>query len=259
MSSTTHIIGDLTITGTVDGRDIAADGTTLDDLPVSNLANGTDGELITWDAAGAPTTVAVGTSGQVLTSNGAGAAPTFQNAGAGSGALVHLTGGDHSGASSFDVDISSYTSTYDVFKIVMTNGDVVTDSDYIGLQLFTDGGTTPISSGYAYATEGNDDAGSDHGDNSGNDSQMKITDSCGNDAGQMWSAEFNLYNCSSSAEVKTIGGQSSFFDGGIDWTVYNFTGALPGTTAVITDFRILSVGGPGNFSCRYDVYGLAQS
>jgi hypothetical protein len=44
------------------------------------LANGTDGELITWDAAGAPATVAVGTSGHVLTSNGTGAAPTFQAA-----------------------------------------------------------------------------------------------------------------------------------------------------------------------------------
>ena len=45
---------------------------------VSELANGTDGELITWDTAGVAATVAVGTAGQVLTSNGAGAAPTFQ-------------------------------------------------------------------------------------------------------------------------------------------------------------------------------------
>jgi len=51
-------------------------------LPVSGLANGTDGELITWDATGVATTVPVGTSGQVLTSNGAGAEPTFQAAGA---------------------------------------------------------------------------------------------------------------------------------------------------------------------------------
>jgi len=48
------------------------------DIPVTDLANGTDGELITWDATGAPTTVAVGTANQVLTSNGVGTAPTFQ-------------------------------------------------------------------------------------------------------------------------------------------------------------------------------------
>lgn len=49
-------------------------------IAVSDLANGTDGELITWDATGTPATVAVGTAGQVLTSNGPGAAPTFQAA-----------------------------------------------------------------------------------------------------------------------------------------------------------------------------------
>lgn len=73
--------GLVTLSSTLDGRDIAADGTTLDDLPVSNLANGTDGEIITWDAAGAPTTVAVGTATHVLTSNGVGVAPTFQASG----------------------------------------------------------------------------------------------------------------------------------------------------------------------------------
>ena len=45
---------------------------------ISMLADGTDGELITWDAAGVATTVATGTATHVLTSNGAGAAPTFQ-------------------------------------------------------------------------------------------------------------------------------------------------------------------------------------
>jgi hypothetical protein len=55
-------------------------------VAVSDLANGTDGELITWDAAGAPATVAVGTATHVLTSNGAGAAPTFQAAAGGSSA-----------------------------------------------------------------------------------------------------------------------------------------------------------------------------
>lgn len=53
-------------------------GNSLSNVDVADLANGTDGELITWDAAGAPATVAVGTATHVLTSNGVGAAPTFQ-------------------------------------------------------------------------------------------------------------------------------------------------------------------------------------
>ena len=51
------------------------------DIAIAKLADGTDGELITWDASGNIATVAVGTSGQVLLSQGAGAAPVFAASG----------------------------------------------------------------------------------------------------------------------------------------------------------------------------------
>jgi hypothetical protein len=66
--------------GTVPSTDFA-DNT----IAVGRLANGTDGELITWSAAGVATTVPVGTATHVLTSNGAGAAPTFQPGGGSGG------------------------------------------------------------------------------------------------------------------------------------------------------------------------------
>ena len=47
-------------------------------VTLAKMAHGTDGNLITYDANGAPAYVATGTANQVLTSNGAGAAPTFQ-------------------------------------------------------------------------------------------------------------------------------------------------------------------------------------
>jgi hypothetical protein len=59
-------------------------GNSLSNVDIADLAAGTDGELITWDAAGAPAAVPVGTINHVLTSNGAGAAPTFQAGGSGS-------------------------------------------------------------------------------------------------------------------------------------------------------------------------------
>jgi hypothetical protein len=52
-------------------------------VAVAALADGTDGELITWSASAVAATVAVGTATHVLTSNGAGAAPTFQSAAGG--------------------------------------------------------------------------------------------------------------------------------------------------------------------------------
>lgn len=64
-------------TGAVSNAAVADNAITL-----AKMAHGTDGELITYDATGAPATVGAGTSGQVLTSNGAGSAPTMQDAAA---------------------------------------------------------------------------------------------------------------------------------------------------------------------------------
>ena len=47
-------------------------------ITLAKLAHGTDGNLITYDTAGAPAAVATGNDGQVLTSAGAGAAPAFE-------------------------------------------------------------------------------------------------------------------------------------------------------------------------------------
>jgi hypothetical protein len=51
-----------------------------DSVGLSQMAGGTDGNLITFDASGNPAYVATGSSGQVLTSAGAGAPPTFSAA-----------------------------------------------------------------------------------------------------------------------------------------------------------------------------------
>ena len=52
-------------------------------IAIAKLADGTDGELITWDATGVIATVPVGTATHVLTSGGTGVAPTFQAAAGG--------------------------------------------------------------------------------------------------------------------------------------------------------------------------------
>lgn len=52
-----------------------------DAIGLTELKAGTDGELITWDASGNPTTVGAGTSGHFLKSQGAGSVPVFAAAG----------------------------------------------------------------------------------------------------------------------------------------------------------------------------------
>jgi hypothetical protein len=79
-------------TGAVSNAAIADDAVTL-----AKMAAGTDGELITYDTSGDPTTVPTGSSGEVLTSNGAGTTPTFQTAAGGATDIDGLSDGTTSG------------------------------------------------------------------------------------------------------------------------------------------------------------------
>ena len=73
---------DANAVGSSELADDAVDTAAIADnaVTLAKMAHGTDGNLITYDASGAPANVATGSSGQLLTSNGAGAAPTFQTA-----------------------------------------------------------------------------------------------------------------------------------------------------------------------------------
>lgn len=59
---------------------ITSSGFSINDgtVTVANMADGTAGEIFSWDASGVAATIATGTAGQVLTSGGAGSAPSFQ-------------------------------------------------------------------------------------------------------------------------------------------------------------------------------------
>lgn len=75
----------------IDASNLATGSVTNDEIldntiGLADWESGTDGNLITFDAAGDPAYVATGTAGHVLTSNGAGAAPTFQASGKATGA-----------------------------------------------------------------------------------------------------------------------------------------------------------------------------
>jgi len=85
---TTQVTIPIALTGVVraDSGVLSIDGDVtdiVDNIAISALADGTDGQLITWDTNAAPAVVAVGTEGHVLTSGGTGVAPTFQAAAGG--------------------------------------------------------------------------------------------------------------------------------------------------------------------------------
>ena len=69
---TVQIFGDGTITG------LDAGGLPADNITLANMAHGTDGQIITYDASGAPVALGPGSDGQVLTSTGPGSPPAFE-------------------------------------------------------------------------------------------------------------------------------------------------------------------------------------
>ena len=92
-------------------------------LGIAKLADGTDGEMITWNSSGVIATVAAGSAGEVLTSNGAGAAPTMQAAGGGGGSeFIGIQQWTSSGTKTIT---HSFTDT-DTYRLALsfTNGAV---------------------------------------------------------------------------------------------------------------------------------------
>jgi len=77
------INGSGTVTGISVGGlpdDIVDAGTLANDaVGLAQMAAGTDGNIITYDASGNPGAVATGSDGQIFTSAGAGAPPTFES------------------------------------------------------------------------------------------------------------------------------------------------------------------------------------
>ena len=73
------LVSNATHTGDVTGSTVLTIGPKK--VTLAMMADGVDGELITYDANGVAAKVAVGTAGQTLTSNGPGQPPTFQNNG----------------------------------------------------------------------------------------------------------------------------------------------------------------------------------
>jgi len=108
-------------------------------LPVTGLANNTDGELITWSAAGVAETVAVGTATHVLTSNGVGAAPTFQAASGGGSPGGSDTQVQFNDSSSFGGDAGL---TYNKTTDVLTAGSVTTTAATAPSIVFKDSDAT---------------------------------------------------------------------------------------------------------------------
>lgn len=99
-------------------------------VTLAKMAHGTDGNLISYDATGAPAAVATGTSGQVLTSNGAGAAPTFQAGGAGGGGFYVELDRTTLGSSGDNIEVAAFAARENlrlIIHLIPTGGVILSN------------------------------------------------------------------------------------------------------------------------------------
>jgi hypothetical protein len=161
-----------------------------DSVGLSQLASGTDGNVITFDASGNPAYVATGNDGQVLTSAGAGAAPAFEDASGGAWEFVGKT--TASGAST--VAFTNMASGYDYHY---TLGHVISTSDGVALrtQLGVAGPTYRTSGYLAALSEIANDGASQSGEPT---DYLPVVDSgvqhLGTGTGEAVVAELTLYD-----------------------------------------------------------------
>ncbi len=129
------------VDGSIDTAHIGDNQVTL-----SKMAGGTDGQIITYDASGDPVAVGPGSDGQVLTSTGAGSPPAFEDAGGGGGFTEGTEVTPTSGQSAAFTSIPSGTKVI----FVTWSGVSFNDYSYLKIQLGDSGGLE--SSGYVGTT-----------------------------------------------------------------------------------------------------------
>lgn len=124
-------------------------------ITLAKMAHGTDGNLITYDAAGAPAYVATGSDGQVLTSTGAGSAPVFEAIPAVTVDLVLLSTQTASNAASIDFTSSHFdNATYTSYVFKAFSISPATNGAFFMCRTSSDGGSSYDSgaSDYDWAT-----------------------------------------------------------------------------------------------------------
>lgn len=231
-------------------------------VPVAALADGTDGELITWDASGNPATVAAGTAGQVLTSNGAGAAPTMQDA---TGGLVYIASATASTSASLDFD-SPFDGTSDEYILKLTNLRPETDQTALILRLTDDSGATFEAANYQFDTlwrnTGSGGAGTQETSSSASGITMTAPSSSagamGNAAAEGGDFEIKFHQPSGTGFNKRVNFEGTYKSTAGSLTTIDGSGCFDGNTSAITGFQILMSSG-NIVTCTARLYRIVNS
>ena len=130
-SATDTLVGKAT-TDTLTNKTINASQLINATVSLAKLSNGTDGNLISYDANGAAVAVATGSATQVLTSAGAGAPPVFADAAGGGTEWQAVKTANFTAAAGQGVFANTTGGAFTLTLPAGTLGDEVSFADYAG-------------------------------------------------------------------------------------------------------------------------------
>jgi len=228
-----------------------------DSVGLSQIASGTDGNLITFDASGNPAYVATGNDGQVLTSAGAGQPCAFETPAAG-GSLTLISSVTASGSASVNFT-SGITSTYDTY-VVYGEGIVPAEDDReLYIRTSTDGGSSFDNSSGNYNWIINEyETGSYAGSNSASDASGRmVVAGIGNASGE--SINFKMYiHAPSNAALQTFMDGEVVFMRATGVMRHNRFGVRRISAADVDAIQFIM--GSGNItSGRFSLFGIAHA
>ena len=178
-----------------------------DAIGLGQMASGTDGNLITYDASGNPAHVATGSAGQVLTSAGAGAPPTFAASSGGGFEFVSAV----TASASASVTFENMTSTGYDYLLVGSNIKNATDSVNIRLLLGVSG-PTYRTSGYRSGT-GSHYAGGTYVSSADTTTEIILNSTpVGNNTVERYDFSVNIIDPAASSTATSVYGLSSFLN-----------------------------------------------
>ena len=220
----------------------------LTKLPLSMMADGTDGNLITYNASGNPAAVATGNSGQALISAGAGSPPVFGTAG-GWSFVEKVTA-----SSSSTVDIGDSTNVVAGFDYIIRCDNMDTSADQqnsAGLRFGTGSGTPTYQTASYQAQEHQTNSTSNVTSNATGRSEIGFTlqdlNIGGSGAGETSTLEAIIYNPNANQKTRA---QLIIFGDNSGNVMYNcnVTGERD-VAEVVTSFQIVLSSGTvsGNF------------
>jgi hypothetical protein len=209
-----------------------------DIVTLAKITSGTDGELITWDASGNPTTVAAGTSGHFLKSQGSGSVPVFADVGGGGFSFIDST----NVTAVSDISFTDLADGYD-YLIQLENVDIASDSNGIYFQLGV-AGPTYRTSGYLMSVAGIRGTGTYHNQETNFGVMLATGEGTGSNE-HLYFSQTMLLNPANAATKTTTFGQNIYYN----YQPLNcgeFTGGRYDTAEANTCIKIYP--GSGNFS-----------